>query len=149
MGGPIEVQIYADRRPPWLGTPRCRAYRGPGGAWLPHPGRGSTRSSRVGRTCARPARETCEASMIVLDEQLQGLGLEHAVSRWYRGAVVVVTTLRPGTVVKDEAIPTLLRRCKQPTFVTINHTDFWRRIPADRSYCIVCLALTIEQAAQV
>src|SRR5205823_6577981 len=89
------------------------------------------------------------ASMIVLDEQLQGLGLEHAVSRWYRGAVVVVTTLRPGTVVKDEAIPTLLRRCKQPTFVTINHTDFWRRIPADRSYCIVCLALTIEQAAQV
>ena len=87
--------------------------------------------------------------MIVLDEQLQGLGLEHAVSRWYRGAVVVVTTLRPGTVVKDEAIPTLLRRCKQPIFVTINHTDFWRRIPADRSYCIVCLALTIEQAAQV
>jgi hypothetical protein len=28
--------------------------------------------------------------MIVLDEQLQGLGLEESIARWYRGAVVVV-----------------------------------------------------------
>ena len=27
--------------------------------------------------------------MIVLDEQLQGLGLEDAIAHWYRGAVFV------------------------------------------------------------
>ena len=59
--------------------------------------------------------------MIVLDEQLQGLGLGEAIARWYRGAIVVVKQLRPGTVIKDEAIPTLLRQAKQPTFATINH----------------------------
>jgi hypothetical protein len=53
--------------------------------------------------------------MIVLDEQLQGLGLEEAIARWYRGAVVVVKKLRPGMVIKDETIPTLLRQLKQPT----------------------------------
>jgi hypothetical protein len=33
--------------------------------------------------------------MIVLDEQLQGLELEDAIARWYRGTVLVVKTLRP------------------------------------------------------
>jgi len=87
--------------------------------------------------------------MIVLDEQLQGLGLEAAVSRWYRGAVFVVKQLRPGTVIKDEAIPSLLRRLKRPTFVTINCTDFWRHVPAANSYCIVCLELTTAQATEI
>jgi len=86
--------------------------------------------------------------MIVLDEQLQGLGLEDTMTRWYRGRVLVVKKLRPGTVIKDEAIPSLLRRLRQPTFVTINYTDFWRRVPADKSYCIVCLGLPVEQADQ-
>ena len=87
--------------------------------------------------------------MIVLDEQLQGLGLEDAVARWYRGTVVVVKKLRPRMVIKDEAIPTLLRRLRQPTFVTINCTDFWRRVPADKAYCIVCLVLPVEHADKV
>ena len=87
--------------------------------------------------------------MIVLDEQLQGLGLEEAIARWYRGAVVVVKRLRPGTVIKDEAIPALLRQAKQPTFATINHQDFWRRAPADPSYCIVCFDLAIERAREL
>lgn len=58
--------------------------------------------------------------MIVLDEELQGLGLEEAISRWYRGSVILIKKLRPGTVIKDDAIPALLRKVKQPTFVTIN-----------------------------
>jgi hypothetical protein len=43
--------------------------------------------------------------MIVFDEQLQGLGLEDAIARWYRGGVLVVKKLRPGMVIKDDAIP--------------------------------------------
>jgi hypothetical protein len=82
--------------------------------------------------------------MIVLDEQLQGLGLEEAIARWYRGAVVVVKKLRPGMVIKDETIPTLLRQLKQPTFVTIDYMDFWLRVTADNAYCIVCLDLPTE-----
>jgi hypothetical protein len=38
--------------------------------------------------------KTGQADMIVLDEQLQGLGLEDAVARWYRGAMCVVKKLR-------------------------------------------------------
>jgi len=84
--------------------------------------------------------------VIVLDEQLQGLGLEEALARWYRGAIFVIKQLRPGTVIKDEAIPSLLRRLKQPTFVTLNAVDFWRRVPADHAYGIVCMELTAAQA---
>jgi len=87
--------------------------------------------------------------MIILDEELQGLGLEGAMARWYRGAVIIIKQLRPGTVIKDEAIPALLRAVKQPTFVTINHTDFWRRIPAETAYCLVCVKLTADQAAEI
>lgn len=77
--------------------------------------------------------------MIILDEQLQGLSLETEISRWYRGKVFIVTQLRPGTIIKDDAIPSLLYQVKQPTFVTINYTDFWRRVSADERYCLVCL----------
>jgi hypothetical protein len=87
--------------------------------------------------------------MIVLDEQLQGLGLEEAVARWYRGAVFVVKQLRPGMVIKDAAIPALLRQLKQPTFVTIDSMDFWRRIPADNAFCIVCLELPTERVEDI
>lgn len=87
--------------------------------------------------------------MIILDEELQGLGLEEAISGWYRGSVLLIKELRPGTVIKDEAIPGLLRQVRQPTFVTINHTDFWRRVAAQRSFCLLCLKLTAGQADEV
>lgn len=87
--------------------------------------------------------------MIVLDEQLQGLGLESAILGWYRGQVLIVKQLRPGTIIKDEVIPSLLRKVKQPTFVTINYSDFWQRVPADKKYCIVCITLTSERANEI
>lgn len=80
--------------------------------------------------------------MIVLDEQLLGRGIDQELNKWYRGKVRFITDLRPGTVVKDEAIPTLLRQAPGAHFVTINERDFWRRIPADPRYCVVCLALS-------
>ncbi|HSB12259.1 MAG TPA: hypothetical protein VLM38_22420 [Blastocatellia bacterium] len=87
--------------------------------------------------------------MIVLDEELQGLGLEEAIARWYRGSVLVVKHLRPGRVIKDEAVPSLLRHVNQPTFVTINHSDFWRRMSAERAYCLICFKLSADQAQEV
>ena len=87
--------------------------------------------------------------MIILDEHLQGLSLEAEISRWYRGKVFVVKQLRPGTIIKDDALPILLCQVKQPTFVTINYTDFWRRVSADKRYCIVCLQLSTERVDEI
>jgi hypothetical protein len=87
--------------------------------------------------------------VIVLDEELQGLGLEETLSTWYRGSILLIKMLRPGTVIKDEAVPTLLRQVRQPTFVTINHTDFWRHTAAERSFCLICLKLTADQVDDI
>jgi hypothetical protein len=87
--------------------------------------------------------------MIILDEHLQGLSLETEISRWYRGRVFIVKQLRPGTIIKDDVIPILLYQTKQPTFVTINYTDFWRRVSADERYCIVCLQLSTSRADEI
>jgi len=66
--------------------------------------------------------------MIVLDEQLLGRDLDSEIARWYPGNVRFIIDLRPGTVIKDDAIPALLREQSLPTFVTINVRDFWRKV---------------------
>lgn len=56
---------------------------------------------------------------------------------------------RPHTVIKDDAIPTLLRQQPQPTFVTINDRDFWQRVSGDPKYCMVCFALSDARTRQI
>lgn len=87
--------------------------------------------------------------MLVLDEQLLGRGLDTALRRWYRGSVVFITDLRPGTVIKDEAIPGVLRQQRHPTFLTINEQDFWRKVAIDQRFCIVCFALPDSRAREI
>jgi hypothetical protein len=87
--------------------------------------------------------------MIVLDEQLLGRGIEEVIRRWYPGAVCFINDLRPGTVIKDEAIPMLLSQEAEPTFVTINETDFWNRVAISDRFCIVCMALTDSRVADI
>jgi len=87
--------------------------------------------------------------MIVLDEQLLGRDLEDKIARWYQGAVVFITELRPNSIIKDDAIPHLLHQQSEPTFVTINERDFWRKIQAHADYCIVCFALPDPRAREI
>lgn len=87
--------------------------------------------------------------MIVLDEQLLGRSLETEIARWYRGAVQFIVDLRPNTVIKDDAIPELLRRQNQPTFVTINERDFWRKVEIDSQFCVVCFTLSDARAREI
>jgi hypothetical protein len=87
--------------------------------------------------------------VIVLDEQCSRETVRNAVAAWYPGAVRFITELRPGTIIKDEAIPSLLRHAVEPTLVTINESDFWRIAPASPVYCIVCLTLTEVRGAEV
>ena len=87
--------------------------------------------------------------MIVLDEQLLGRNIEQEISKWYGGKVLYIIDLRPNTIIKDDAIPGLLRQQNQPTFVTINEKDFWRKVDVDDRFCIVCLALPDSQVQEI
>jgi len=83
--------------------------------------------------------------MIVFDENIHQRRIMDAVAAWYRGRVISVTVLRPDTIIKDEAIPTLLRRALYPTFFTTNFNYFWQRVPAHTLYGIVCIVLPDER----
>ncbi|MFC1835710.1 hypothetical protein ACFL2Q_13405 [Thermodesulfobacteriota bacterium] len=87
--------------------------------------------------------------MIVLDEQLLGRGIDEEISLWYRGSVVFVRDLRPNTLVKDDAIPQLLQKERQPAFVTINAKDFWRKVPADKRFCMVCFPIRDRDVPEI
>jgi hypothetical protein len=83
--------------------------------------------------------------MIILDEQLNEPELAGRIAAWYAGSVQVVTDLRPHSVIKDDSIGALLHTENEPTFVTINVTDFWRVVRSDSRFAIVCLELAIAQ----
>jgi hypothetical protein len=87
--------------------------------------------------------------MIVLDEQLLGRNLHEEIATWYRGSVRHIHELRPQTVVKDDVIPTLLRAQRQPTFVTINEKDFWRKTKPDPRFCVICFAFSDSEARKI
>lgn len=87
--------------------------------------------------------------MIVLDEQLLGRGIDVEIGKWYKGPVQFINDLRPGTVIKDEAITSILRSVDRPTFVTINDKDFWRKRPLDPGVCMVCFALSDSRAGEI
>jgi hypothetical protein len=79
--------------------------------------------------------------MIVFDENVHQQRLMETVAAWYHGQVMSITALRAGTIIRDDTIPALLHRVRQPTFVTTNVTDFWRCVPAHSRYSIVCVVL--------
>jgi hypothetical protein len=87
--------------------------------------------------------------MIVLDEQLLGYGLNNTIAKWYRGKVTDITALRPGTLIHDDAIPALLRAVRESTFITINVTDFWRRLAPDPHFCMICFPLPHSRAREI
>ena len=87
--------------------------------------------------------------MIVLDEQLLGRNLEILIVAWYPGAGVYITDLRPNTVIKDDAIPALLGQQAQPTFITINASDFWQKVTITDRFCIICFTLPDTRVREI
>lgn len=87
--------------------------------------------------------------MIVLDEQLANAALAEQIAAWYPGRVAILTSLRTGSKVADEAATELLRTVKYPTFVTINVKHFWRIVRADARFAIVAIELPVDDALQV
>ncbi|MCB0181597.1 MAG: hypothetical protein KDI62_25445 [Anaerolineae bacterium] len=84
-----------------------------------------------------------------MDEQLLGRNLEIEIARWYRGTIRFIVDLRPNTVIKDDAIPEILRQQNQPTFVTINERDFWQKVKIDNQFCVVCFTLSDAKAKEI
>lgn len=84
--------------------------------------------------------------MIVVDESIDNASVLQAIANWYPGRVVSIRSLRPATLIYDETIPTLLHQSRQLTFVTINVDDFWKKVSANRNYCIIAIELEQGQA---
>jgi hypothetical protein len=87
--------------------------------------------------------------MIVLDENIFGRIVVTGLNAWYKGKVISINSLRLDTVVKDDAVPAILRTIKHPTFLTTNVSDYWRKMPAHEAYCIICFELTTEQNIEI
>lgn len=56
---------------------------------------------------------------------------------------------RPQTIIKDDAVPELLRQQHHPTFVTTNERDFWQKVAIDHRYCVVCFVLPDSPAQPI
>jgi hypothetical protein len=63
--------------------------------------------------------------------------------------VVNIKEFRPYKKILDPQIPSLLLEAKQPTFVTVNYDDFWRKTAPHPRYCILCLKLEATQTLLV
>jgi hypothetical protein len=81
-------------------------------------------------------------SQIILDDQLFDVEVLIPIARWI--TVQRLHDLRPSEVIKDERVPELLRRLRQPTFVTID-LGFWNRGLRDNKFCILCFALRNDE----
>lgn len=87
--------------------------------------------------------------MIILDENVHRRAVSEDIERWYPGQVVSITDLRPRSTIKDEAVSTLLRRAKEPTFVTTNTTDYWNKIELSPAYCVILFVLPNERISEI
>jgi hypothetical protein len=77
-------------------------------------------------------------SLFILDDHLAQSEVRERVLR--RATARYVRDLRPGEIVKDDRILTVLQALRMPTFVTVD-SWFWNRDHLDRRYCIVYVAL--------
>ena len=85
-------------------------------------------------------------SQIVLDDQLFDVEVLIPIARWI--TVQRLRDLRPSEVIKDERVPELLRRLREPTFVTID-MGFWNRGLRDNKFCVLCFALRNDEQDQL
>ncbi len=81
----------------------------------------------------------------MLDDQISNRFIASQVKHWYPGSVVSIRDSRPHGQVLDLEIPTLLRKLRQPTFVTINYRNFFDRQLLHADYCLACFKLEQQE----
>jgi hypothetical protein len=77
-------------------------------------------------------------TQFVLDDQLDPHWVRIPIARWAK--VSFLRELRPAQTIKDERVPTLLRRVSRPTFLTIDD-DFWSKSYRDSHYGVIIFGL--------
>jgi hypothetical protein len=81
-------------------------------------------------------------SQLVLDDQLDVQVIVPALEAWI--PAVRLQDLRPTEHILDDRVPEILRTLKTPTFVTIDH-GFWNRRLCHPGYCILYLDLAKDE----
>ena len=81
-------------------------------------------------------------SQFVLDDQLDPRDVRNPISRW--STARFLREVRPGSVVKDDRVPVVLRALRTPTFISID-AGFYRRTGRDHRYCILFFALRSDE----
>ncbi len=81
-------------------------------------------------------------SQFILDEQLDTQAVLPPLHRW--ASVTLLQELRPTELILDDRIPEILLELSKPTFVTIDH-DFWDRRLCHPAYCILYFAIRNDQ----
>src|SRR5258708_6196456 len=81
-------------------------------------------------------------SQLILDEQIDLQVVLPSLRRWT--SVKPLQDVRPGELVRDDRIPEILLTLAKPTFVTIDH-GFWDRRLCHPEYCILYFALRNDQ----
>jgi hypothetical protein len=87
--------------------------------------------------------------LIVLDENPDEDSVAVPLRSRSKGKVVRITDLRPHSVIKDEAIPSILAKQNKPTFITTNVRDFWRKVAPNRRYCFVLIPLPNDRQREI
>jgi hypothetical protein len=81
-------------------------------------------------------------SQLVLDDQLDVQVIVPALEAWI--TVDRLQDLRPTQHILDDRVPEILRTLRTPTFVTIDH-GFWNRRLCHPGYCILYLDLAKDE----
>jgi hypothetical protein len=85
-------------------------------------------------------------SQFVLDDQLDADVVGAEIARWTTARFV--RDIRPGEVIKDDRVPTLLHTLRMPTLVTIDG-GFWKRNRRSRRYCILYFRLDADEQREI
>jgi len=81
-------------------------------------------------------------SQIIIDEHLGRMQVLEPIQQWITAQRI--QDLRPGEIVKDDRLLTVLTSLDKPTLVTIDG-GLWKQRYADRRYCILFFALLDTQ----
>lgn len=85
-------------------------------------------------------------SQIVLDEHLGDTEVLEPLRRWI--TAVKIEELAPDETLKDDRLLQMLRRQKQPTFVTLD-AGFFHKNRCDRRYCLVYFVVPHQQQHRI
>ncbi|MBC8233621.1 hypothetical protein H8E77_29085 [bacterium] len=85
--------------------------------------------------------------LVVADEHLSYDDVTQVLCNWITAEQIGVE-LRSAKGLSDEQIPSLLRRLKRRTFITIDKV-FYNRKLCDNAYCLIYFHLAMEQQNQI